>query len=248
MDCRFSKVFQPDCCLKGTPRGNPVLSRSHLSENVALRGGKTNRVARTPMESHDAHIAAHCASISRSAVLAEEGGLTAYPLLPRAKGMERLRLRLIDRPWTSFRFGRLFSSLWGYLRRKTGVSARLAGSGIMLCASRGFTSTKTQPGEERHHWHAPAANLSCPHCWRQSRFSQHVRFRARPDRLDRSVSSDWFVGENWDTFLFPRQTDDAIINTVTPNSTVISDPAHKPKICPSVQTGQGCLQSRPAGH
>ena len=38
------------------------------------------------------------------------------------------------------------------------------------------------------------------------------------------VSSNWFVGANWDTFLFPRQTDDATINTVTPNSTVLSDP------------------------
>ena len=38
------------------------------------------------------------------------------------------------------------------------------------------------------------------------------------------VSSDWFVGANWDTFLFPRQTDDATINTVTPNATVLSDP------------------------
>jgi T5SS/PEP-CTERM-associated repeat protein/autotransporter-associated beta strand protein len=38
------------------------------------------------------------------------------------------------------------------------------------------------------------------------------------------VSSNWFVGFNWVPALTPRQTDDAIINTVTPNSTVIASP------------------------
>jgi hypothetical protein len=51
------------------------------------------------------------------------------------------------------------------------------------------------------------------------------------------VSSNWFDGFNWAPALFPRQTDDANINTVTPNPTVISDRAHKLKICPSVKTG-----------
>src|SRR4051812_33480188 len=36
-----------------------------------------------------------------------------------------------------------------------------------------------------------------------------------------AVSSDWFLGGNWDS-TFPRRTDDANINTVTPNATVIS--------------------------
>jgi T5SS/PEP-CTERM-associated repeat protein len=39
-----------------------------------------------------------------------------------------------------------------------------------------------------------------------------------------AVSSDWFLGNNWNPALFPRQTDDAIINTMTPNATVISSP------------------------
>src|SRR4051794_15687559 len=38
------------------------------------------------------------------------------------------------------------------------------------------------------------------------------------------VSSNWFVGFNWTPALTPGQTDDAIINTVTPNSTVIASP------------------------
>ena len=36
-------------------------------------------------------------------------------------------------------------------------------------------------------------------------------------------SSNWFLSGNW-TAGFPRQTTDANINTVTPNSTVITSP------------------------
>lgn len=35
------------------------------------------------------------------------------------------------------------------------------------------------------------------------------------------VYSDWSRSDNWDS-TFPRQTDDGIINAVTPNSTVIT--------------------------
>ncbi len=35
-------------------------------------------------------------------------------------------------------------------------------------------------------------------------------------------TSNWFLSGNWDS-TFPRQTDDANINTVTPNPTVLSD-------------------------
>src|SRR6185369_14769408 len=35
-------------------------------------------------------------------------------------------------------------------------------------------------------------------------------------------TSNWFLAGNW-IGGFPRQTDDGIINTVTPNSTVLSD-------------------------
>jgi peptidoglycan/LPS O-acetylase OafA/YrhL len=38
-------------------------------------------------------------------------------------------------------------------------------------------------------------------------------------------SSNWFLSENW-LGGFPRQTTDGIINTVTPNSTVLADQAH----------------------
>src|ERR1700736_2133767 len=36
-------------------------------------------------------------------------------------------------------------------------------------------------------------------------------------------SSNWFLSGNWDAG-FPRQTTDANINTVTPNSTVVASP------------------------
>src|SRR4051794_41442768 len=38
------------------------------------------------------------------------------------------------------------------------------------------------------------------------------------------VSSDWFNADNWAPAIIPRQTDDANINTVTPNSTLIASP------------------------
>ncbi len=38
------------------------------------------------------------------------------------------------------------------------------------------------------------------------------------------VSSDWFLGDNWNVLIRPTQTTDAIINTVSPNSTVVESP------------------------
>ena len=39
-----------------------------------------------------------------------------------------------------------------------------------------------------------------------------------------AASSNWFLGANWAPAFVPRQTDDAIINTVSPNSTVLASP------------------------
>jgi T5SS/PEP-CTERM-associated repeat protein/autotransporter-associated beta strand protein len=52
-----------------------------------------------------------------------------------------------------------------------------------------------------------------------SAVSTHAQTRNWTGRF----TPDWFLSGNWDS-TFPRQTDDAIINTVTPNPTVISRP------------------------
>jgi len=61
------------------------------------------------------------------------------------------------------------------------------------------------------------------------------------------ASSNWFVGPNWDTFLFPRQTDDANINTVTPNATVIGDPGALARNLSVGQNGTGMLTIQAGG-
>ena len=62
-----------------------------------------------------------------------------------------------------------------------------------------------------------------------------------------AVSSNWFLNPNWDTFLFPRQTDDANINTVTPNSTVISSPGALAKNLAVGPNGTGILTIQTGG-
>ncbi len=54
------------------------------------------------------------------------------------------------------------------------------------------------------------------------------------------MSSDWFLAENW-LGGFPRQTDDGIINTVTPNSTVLTSPDAQANNLVIGQNGPGIL-------
>ena len=162
--------------------------------------------------------------ISRSSVLAEQGRLIAFPMLPPERsGVERRTLRHIERPWTSFRLGGCFS-LWGCLRRKAGASARLAGPVIILCALRGFTSTQdaTRRGATSR------ARAGCKFVLSTllatiALFAASTVPTHAQTHWTGTFSSNWFLAGNWDAG-FPRQTDDANINTVTPNSTVISEP------------------------
>ena len=81
--------------------------------------------------------------ISGSSVLAEQGGLIAFPICPLEKsGVERLDTSPYSAAWTSFRLGGVFSSLWNCLGRKTRASARLAGPVIIPCALPGFASAQ----------------------------------------------------------------------------------------------------------
>ena len=61
-----------------------------------------------------------------------------------------------------------------------------------------------------------------------------------------AVSSDWFLGGNWDSS-FPRQTTDGIINTVTPNATVISDPGAQARNLTIGVNGTGMLTIQNGG-
>ena len=60
------------------------------------------------------------------------------------------------------------------------------------------------------------------------------------------VSSEWFLSGNWDS-TFPRQTDDANINTVTPNATVVSDPGALARNLSVGPNGTGMLTIQSGG-
>ena len=62
--------------------------------------------------------------ISRCSIFAGQGRLTALPNVPPERSLEPLTLRHIRRPWTSFRLGRVFSSLGACLRRKSEIKHR----------------------------------------------------------------------------------------------------------------------------
>ena len=69
-----------------------------------------------------------------------------------------------------------------------------------------------------------------------STVSTHAQTRNWTGRL----SSEWFSTGNWDS-TFPRQTDDANINTVTPNATVIASPGAQARNLSVGQNGPGML-------
>ena len=94
--------------------------------------------------------------ISGSSILAEQERLIAVPNPLLDGSRERLTLHHAWRPWTSFRLGRVFSSLGVCLRRKSRIAARIAGPAIILCALPGFASAQDAtwqgPGSD---WHTP---------------------------------------------------------------------------------------------
>jgi hypothetical protein len=59
-------------------------------------------------------------------------------------------------------------------------------------------------------------------------------------------SSNWFLSGNW-LGGFPRQTDDANINTVTPNSTAVSDSGALARNLAFGQNGIGMLTIQTGG-
>jgi T5SS/PEP-CTERM-associated repeat protein/autotransporter-associated beta strand protein len=60
-------------------------------------------------------------------------------------------------------------------------------------------------------------------------------------------SSNWFLNGNWDPALFPRQTTDATINTVTPNSTVVASRGALARNLAVGQNGTGMLTIQTGG-
>lgn len=69
-----------------------------------------------------------------------------------------------------------------------------------------------------------------------STVSTHAQTRNWTGRL----SSEWFSTGNWDS-TFPRQTDDANINTVTPNAPVVASPGAQARNLSVGQNGTGML-------
>jgi len=98
--------------------------------------------------------------ISRSSLLAEQGRLTTLPTRPLEKsGVGPLTARQTWRPWTSFRLGRVFSSLGVYMRRNSRIAARIAGPAIILCGLPGFASAQNAI------WNGPGADWNTPANW-----------------------------------------------------------------------------------
>ena len=180
--------------------------------------------------------------ISRSSVPAARRGLVAVPNPPPGSGVERLTLRHFERPWTSFRLGWVFSCLWSCLGSKTRASGRLTGTVLVLCALRGFASTQDAA------WRGGTLRaragcrfvlstlLAAIALFAASTVSTHAQTR----NWTGAVSSNWFLSGNWDS-TFPRQTDDGIINTVTSNSTEISQPGRSSQNLTIGANGTGML-------
>ena len=104
------------------------------------------------------------------------------------------------------------------------------------------------------HWTAPRRDVTVQICLLQiaggnrafltaSTVSTHAQTRDWTG----TVSSDWFQGDNWNPALFPRQTDDANIDTVTPNATVISTPGALAKNLTVGANGTGMLTIQSGG-
>ena len=74
----------------------------------------------------------------RSSILTEQRRPIAFPNVPAERSALRLTLRHLWRPWTSFRLGRVFSSLGVRLGRKSRIAALITGPAIILCALPGF--------------------------------------------------------------------------------------------------------------
>jgi hypothetical protein len=186
--------------------------------------------------------------ISHSSVLAEQGRLISFPNVHPERG-EPLTLRDAWRLWTSFRLGRVFSSLLNCLRRKTRASARLTGPVLVPCAPRGFTSTQ----DAARRTATSRARAGCKFVLSPllatiallaaSMVSAHAQTREWTGRF----SSEWFLSGNWDS-TFPRRTDDAIINTATPNSTVISSSGAEAHNLAVGENGTGMLTIQSGGH
>ena len=115
---------------------------ARCSWEEAFRGQTSNLAERTSMESHSAHIAAHCSRDFSFFGSCGARGLVAFPNLPPGRRGERLTLRHFERPWASFRLGWVFSCLWSCLGSKTRAAGRLTGPVLVLCALRGFASTQ----------------------------------------------------------------------------------------------------------
>ena len=124
----------------------------------------------------------------------------------------------------------------------------MAGPVILPCALRGFTSTqdatqrggtsRAQAGGRFVSWSLLAALA----LFAASTVSTHAQTRNWTGQF----TSNWFLSGNWDS-TFPRQTDDANINTVTPRSTVLSDPGAKARNLDVGVSGAGMLTIETGG-
>jgi outer membrane autotransporter protein len=167
------------------------------------------------MESQSSHITAQH-SRDFSSFLAEQGDLIVFPSVPLARSVERLTLRHIERPWTSFRLGRVF-----LLRR---ASACSAGPVVILCALREFTSTEDATQRRT----ISRARAGCKFVWFTmlaiiSLFAASTVSAHAQSEWNGGLSDDWFENDNW-VGNRPLNTTDAIINTVLPNSTAVGSP------------------------
>ena len=81
--------------------------------------------------------------LTLSRTVADQGRLIAFSTrLLEKSGVKPLTARQTWRPWTSFRLGRVFSSLGSVMRRNSRIAALIAGPVITICALPGFASAQ----------------------------------------------------------------------------------------------------------
>jgi T5SS/PEP-CTERM-associated repeat protein len=141
----------------------------------------------------------------------------------------------------------VFSSLWNCSGRETRASARLVGPVIILCALRGFVSAQDAV------WRGATARaragcrlvLSTLLAAIALIAATTVPTHAQSDWTGQ-FTSNWFLAGNWIGGI-PGQTIDGIINTVTPNPTVLSGPGALARDLTVGANGTGMLTIQSAG-
>ena len=190
--------------------------------------------------------------ISRSLIVAEQGRLIAFSNVPPERSAEPLTLRHISWPWTSFRLGRVFSSLGACPGRKRRAAAPIASPGVGLCSLPGFASSQGTGGRRAKSWARAgyklvlSALLATIALFTASTVSTH----AQVTNWTGTQSTDWFTAGNWTAGVPTNTPPPGRVSTLTPSCKIqrLRERAHRPSMLTLVRSQQECSLSKTAGH